>query len=288
MSTGRNGEPRRDTSVSAYYDEQTQQFLKVAGELRIVHYGLWGPNVESEEDALMHSIHTLVSGCNLGPQKRVLDAGCGLGGPAVVLAQEYGVQVTGLTICEPHITVATDFARQKGVDHLVNFRHGDFMDMPFPDDSFDVVTNHETFCYAQDKLSYLQEAYRILKPGGHLQMVEGLLSGKPMSEAQEAVHVSMQRAWRIAPLAQVREVLSTLVQAGFEQVWEKDLDEEVAPAAESFSRRWKTLVFLTPPPKLRELSYHEFMQGAVDFDSGLRERVFTYRLVSGKKPAPPS
>lgn len=284
MSLGQNGEPVRDTSVSTYYDEQTQQLLKVTGNLRMVHYGLYGPGVETEEDALMCSIHTLVEGCDLGPGKRVLDAGCGLGGPAVALAQQYGVHVTGLTICEPHIAVATEFAKEKGVDHLVDFRHGDFTDMPFPDDSFDAVTNHESFCYTYDKLAYLRGVHRILKPGGHWQMVDGLLSGKPMSEAQEAVHVSMQRAFHMAPLAEVRDLLSTLGQAGFENVWEKNLDAEVAPAADSLSKRWKLLVLLTPPPKLKELSYHELMQGAVDFDLGLREGVFTYRLVSGEKP----
>jgi len=58
----------------------------------------------------------------------------------------------------------------------------------------------------------------------------------------------------------------------------------VAPAVESLRKRWKLLVFLTPPPQPDEISYHELMQAAVDFDQGLREGVFTYRLVSGANP----
>jgi len=156
--------------------------------------------------------------------------------------------------------------------------------MPFPDASFDAVTNHESFCYAPDKLAYLQGVRRVLKPGGHWRMVDGLLSGKPMSEAQEAVHVSMQRGFHMPPLASLRGLLEALEQAGFEEIRERDLDSEVAPAVESLRKRWKLLVFLTPPPQPDEISYHELMQAAVDFDQGLREGVFTYRLVSGANP----
>lgn len=284
MNPEHDGVPTRDTSVPAYYDDMTDRLLKVAGDLRMVHYGLWGPDTRTEEDSLMRSIHTLAGGCGLGPGKRVLDAGCGLGGPAVALAQEYGVHVTGLTICEPHVALAAEYAEQRGVGHLVEFRHGDFMDMPFPDASFDMVTNHESFCYTPDKLAYLRGVRRVLKPGGYWRMVDGLLSGAPMSEAQEAVHVSMQRGFHMPPLASLRGLLATLEQAGFEKILDRDLDAEVAPATESLRKRWKLLVFLTPPPRPEEISYHELMQAAVDFDQGLREGVFTYRLVSGAKP----
>ena len=276
--------PARDISVTAYYDDMTDRLLKVAGDLRMVHYGLWGPDTGTEREALMRSIHTLAGGCDLGPGKRVLDAGCGLGGPAVALAQEYGVRVTGLNICEPHVALAAEYAEQRGVGHLVEFRHGDFMDMPFPDASFDAVLNHESLGYAPDKLAYLRGVRRVLKPGGHWRMTDVLLSGKPMSEAQEAVHVSLHRGFHMPPLASLRDLLEVSEQAGFEEIRERDLDSEVAPAAESLRKRWKLLVLLTPPPRPDEISYHEFMQAAVDFDQGLREGVFTYRLVSGVNP----
>lgn len=284
MNHGHDGGPERDTSVPAYYDDMTDRHLKFTGDLRMVHYGLWGPDTRTERESLMRSIHTLAGGCGLGPGKRVLDAGCGLGGPAVALAREYGVHVTGLTICEPHVALASEFAERKGVGHLVDFRHGDFMDMPFPDASFDAVANHESFCYAPDKLAYLRGVRRVLKPGGYWRMVDGLLSGKPMSEAQDVVHVSMQRAFHMPPLASLRGLLEALERAGFGEIRERDLDAEVAPAAESLRKRWKLLVLLTPPPRPDEIPYHELMQGAVDFDQGLREGVFTYRLVSAANP----
>ncbi len=277
--------PAPDAQGLTNYEIMTDRLLKVSGDLRMVHYGLWGPDTETERDSLMRSMHTLAGGCGLGPDKRVLDAGCGLGGPAVALAQEFGAHVTGLTIVEPHVALATDFAQQRGVGHLVEFRHGDFMDMLFPDASFDMVTNQETYYYAPDGLAYLRGALRVLKPGGHLRMLEATLSGKPMTGAQEAVHASLQRGFRmLRPLSSLSELLATVEQAGFERICERNLDTEVAPAAESLSKRWKLFVLLTPPPRPDEIVYHEFMQAAVDFDQGLQEGFFAYNLISAAKP----
>jgi len=252
--------------------------------MRMVHYGLWGEDTHNEDEALARSIHTLVSGCNLGPEKRVLDAGCGLGGPAVFMAREFGAHVTGLTNCGSHVTAATDFARQQGVANLVDFHHGDFMNMPFPDETFDVVTNHESFCYATDKLAYLKGVCRILRTGGRLQMVEGLLSDKPMPQQLESVHVSMQKGFHMPPLISLQELLNCFKLAGFHVNESRDLDREVSPSTESLRKRWKTLVFLSPPPATPEqVSFSEFMNAGVDFDRGLHEGVFTYRLISATK-----
>lgn len=285
MTGEKDTKQARDTSVSAFYADLTDWLTKITGDLRTIHFGLWGgTGIETEADAQMRSIHVLVEGCSLGPGKRVLDAGCGLGGPAVALAKEYGVRITGLTNCEPHVAVATEFAARHGVDHLAEFRHGDFMDMPFPDASFDVVINQESFCYAPDKLAYLQGVSRVLKPTGHWRMTDPVLSGKPMSETEQEILVNVQRGHRTPPFARLSEVMATLEQAGFEMLWERNLDEEVLPETEKRSKWWKLVVFLTPPPKLEDLSLHEFMQATVDFDRLLRKGVFTYRLISATKP----
>ena len=284
MTGARHSNRERAATVPAYYDAMTEQLLKASGELRMIHYGLWGPDTRTETEALMRSVHTMVDGCDLGPGKRVLDAGCGLGGPAVALAREYGVRVTGLTICEPHVELATNYAKERGVGHLVDFRCCNFMDIPFPDGTFDVVTNHETFCYAVDKLAYLKGVLRALKPGGRWRLIDGLLSGMPMSEAQEALHASVQRGAHMQPLVSLEDLMSMLGDAGFEDRVERDLDAEVIPATESLSKRWKLVVLLTPPPRPEEMAYRELMQFNIGFDQGMKEGIFTYRVVSGTKP----
>ncbi|MCY3728820.1 MAG: methyltransferase domain-containing protein [Nitrospira sp.] len=277
--------PHVDDSVSAYYAALTKPLLKYMGGTLAAHGGLWGPDTTSHRQAYTRANCTLVQGCDLDPGKWVLDAGCGVGGTAIWLAQTYGVHVTGLTNCEPHVSVARDLAEERGVGHLVEFRHGDFMDLPFPDACFDAVFNQESFCYAPDKLAYLQGVYRVLKPGGRWQGLDIMRSGAPLSESQEAIHASLQYSCRTPSLVSWRDVLAVLDEAGFEEIRERDLDSEVAPSLENVRKLCFLSMFLIPSPSEENRVYHEFMQAALDFDQGLREGVFTYRFVAGAKPA---
>lgn len=226
----------------------------------------------------------LVQGLQSGPDKHFLDSGCGIGGTAIWLAEHYGVRVTGVTICEPHIEVATQYAEQRGVAHLVEFRHGDFMALPFPDASFDAVLNHESFCYAPDKLVYLQGVHRVLKPGGRWQALEGLRSGAPLSESQRELHADSQRGWRMPPLEPWREVLDVIAEAGFAHASAQDLDAEVKPFTKWIRDSWMILDLFGPDRDKVTPAHRGFTEALISFDQGLREEVFTYRFLSGTKP----
>ena len=285
---GRNapgGAPEWETSVPEHYAALTDQMLNFGGDLLATHFGLWGPDTTNDREALLRANHTLVEGCDLGPGRRVLDAGCGVGGTAITLAEAYGVHVTGLTICEPHIAVATDHAERRGVGHLVDFRYGDFMDLPFPEKSFDAVLNHESFCYAPDNPAYLRGVYRVLKPGGRWQALEGLRTGAPIFEAQEPMHARAQRGWRMPPLEPWRDVVATLGEAGFEAIRERDLSSEAAPATKKIRDRWLLFTLLMDPAGMVSPASQEFTEATVAYDEGLREGLFTYHFVSGARPA---
>ncbi len=61
-----------------------------------------------------------------GPDMKVLDIGCGWGGMALYLAKETGARVTGITLSEEQLTVATDRAGQAGLQDRVTFRLQDY------------------------------------------------------------------------------------------------------------------------------------------------------------------
>lgn len=281
--------PERDgaweTSVPEHYAALTDRMVKFGGDLLACHFGLWGPDTTTDREGLERANQTLVQGCALGPGRRVLDAGCGVGGTAISLAETHGVHVTGLTICEPHVAVATEQAERRGVGHLVEFVYGDFMNLPFPEASFDAVLNHESFCYAEDKRAYLRGVYRVLKPGGRWQALEGLRSGEPLSKAQEEYHAIAQRGWRMPPLEPLRDVLAALEATGFENVRERDLSSEAAKSTERISQGWLLFTLLTTPSGGVNRASQEFMEATIGYDRGLREGVFTYHLVSAARPA---
>ncbi len=275
--------PEQDWSLSDHYAALTDLVVNHPAGLLAFHYGLWGPATTSTREALLRANKTLTKGCEFGPGQQVLDAGCGLGGTAITLAQEYGVQVTGLTNCEPHTVVAAEHAERQGVAHLVEFQHGDFMDLPFSDASFDAVLNHESVCHAADKLAYLQGVYRVLKPGGRWQALDGFLSGRKLSDAQEAIHARVYEGWHTAPLEPWREVLAVLETAGFEQINVQDLVTEIAPFSEKLRKQWAFFgPWLIPPSRAKP--YEDFKDAVIHYDEGLQEGIFTYCRLSDAKP----
>ena len=124
----------------------------------------------------------------------------------------------------------------------------------------------------------------MLKRGGRWQALEGLLSGAPMSEAQEEAHAIAQRGWRMPPLEPWRDVLATLKQAGFDEIREQDFSSEAAQSTERISKRWLMLTFLTSSSAWVNRASQEFMEAIIGYDMGLRKGVFSNRFVSGARP----
>lgn len=289
MNSGASSQLAKDDaqtelSVPALYTAITAAMVMSNEDLLSCHFGLWGPDTETDREALLRANRVLAGGCSLEPGSHWLDAGCGVGGTAIYLAETHGIKVTGLTNCEPHVAVAAKQAERRGVGHLVEFRHGNFMDLPFADASFDAVINHEAFCYASEKVAYLQGVRRVLKPGGRWQALEGLLSGRSLSPELEEVHARMQRGFRMPPLVTWRQVLADIEKADLEGGEARNLDAEVAPSTQSTRNSWLLYRIASPRPGKEQQPWIEFMQAALDFDEGLRHGAFTYRLLSGRKP----
>lgn len=113
------------------------------------------------------NIANMVDGLDL-QGKRVLDIGCGIGGPAFVLASKYGANVVGIDI-EPQLIEQAQI-RAKDLElssqcEFVTVKPGPF---DFPDNSFDVVFSSGTIMTIEDKKDVFAEIFRILKPGGVL------------------------------------------------------------------------------------------------------------------------
>ena len=99
---------------------------------------------------------------------RVLDVGCGIGGPARWLAAKYGCRVSGVDLTEEFIAVAKDLTARCKLDHLVDVRQGTALDLPFPAATFDLVWCQNVSMNIADKARFYGEIRRVLKPGARL------------------------------------------------------------------------------------------------------------------------
>ena len=108
--------------------------------------------------------------------KRILDIGCGIGGPVFEMARTHGAEVVGIDLEEPLIDRANKAAKAHGLDDRCTFKTVEVGALPFEDHSFDVVVSSGAFTQIEDKAGILGESLRILRPGGHLSCYDWLKS----------------------------------------------------------------------------------------------------------------
>jgi phosphoethanolamine N-methyltransferase len=116
------------------------------------------------------------------PGKRILDIGCGIGGPAFEMARTFGANVVGIDIEAPLIERANAAAKVNGLHDQCCFEAVEAGPLPFPDQSFDVVISSGAITQTSDKESLLRECYRALAPGGYLSCYEWMKSERDHSD----------------------------------------------------------------------------------------------------------
>ncbi len=104
----------------------------------------------------------------LQPGMKVLDVGCGLGGPARLLADEFGCDVTGIDITKEYIEVAERLSAMTGLQNKTRFIHGNALDLPFANESYDVVWTQHVQLNIADKKKFYEEITRVLRQHGRL------------------------------------------------------------------------------------------------------------------------
>jgi MPBQ/MSBQ methyltransferase len=102
------------------------------------------------------------------PGRRVLDIGCGIGGTARYLAAHHGCDVTGVDLTESFCRVATELSAWVGLGESTRFRRASALELPFHDETFDVVWTEHVQMNVADKRRFYAEATRVLRPGGRL------------------------------------------------------------------------------------------------------------------------
>ncbi|MBW3584030.1 MAG: methyltransferase domain-containing protein, partial [Euryarchaeota archaeon] len=102
----------------------------------------------------------------------VLDIGSGLGGPARTFGAENGAEVIGVDLVPEFVETANVLAERTGVERHVRFQEANAVDLPFDDDTFDVVTSMAAFMNIKDKKKVYAEIQRVLKPNGRLAQLE--------------------------------------------------------------------------------------------------------------------
>jgi SAM-dependent methyltransferase len=103
---------------------------------------------------------------------RVLDVGGGLAGPARMLAVEYGAHVTVLDLTVDYLRAGALLTVRMGLTEQVQLCCGHALNLPFPDNSFDLVWTQNSGMQIADKRGLYREFFRVLRPAGRLAQLE--------------------------------------------------------------------------------------------------------------------
>ena len=106
---------------------------------------------------------------------KVLDCGCGIGGPYRTIAKYSGADITGISINNYQVKRANQINTSQNLHSRVRSVQGDFMKLPFADNSFDHVYAIEATCHAPNRVGVYSEIFRVLKPGGKFACYEWCL-----------------------------------------------------------------------------------------------------------------
>lgn len=178
----------------------------------------------------------------LRPGMRVLDVGGGLGGPARTLATEGGCVVTVLDLTETYCRVGAMLTERTGLHDRVTFHHGDALDLPFPDASFDVVWTQHSSMNIADRERLYAGFHRVLRPGGRFALHE-IVAGP-----NQPLHfpVPWARDPSLSFLRPAAELRRLVTDAGFHELAWVDLTN---PSAAWWRERLAgTATHAAPPP----------------------------------------
>jgi ubiquinone/menaquinone biosynthesis C-methylase UbiE len=154
----------------------------------------------------------------------VLDICSALGGPARHLAGKYGCKVTGLDATMKMVAEATTRTKKEKLAHLVTYKLGNALDIPFKAGSFDIVWGQDAWCYVTDKERLVKEGHRVLKPGGIVAFTDWMQKDSMPDKEWEALNNFM-----VFPYMESLEGYGQLLnQAGFDIIEKEDLSEDFA------------------------------------------------------------
>ena len=161
-------------SVASSYDSWTNDRLLENLWGDHIHLGFYEkPRIKKDfRQAKIDFVHELVSwsGLNKLPKgSRVLDVGCGIGGSARILSNDYGFDVVGISISQEQIKRANELTTNNG---FCRFEVMNALDLKFEKGSFDGVWSVEAGPHISDKQLFADEMLRVLRPGGVLAVAD--------------------------------------------------------------------------------------------------------------------
>lgn len=163
--------PKLDQNIQSHYtvENLTDSILSL-----IKKAGLDIDNLVPDDLMIFDEFHVrgrnatvkLAESAGIEKNMRVLDIGSGIGGPSRYLATHFGCHVTGIDLTEEYCSISRLFAEKLGLKDNLTYHCCNALEMPFENESFDVIWTQHVAMNIEDKHKLYSETARVLKPNG--------------------------------------------------------------------------------------------------------------------------
>lgn len=164
--------------AETYYDSsEADQFYQSIWGGEDIHIGLYRNDGDTIAEASRRTVETMADRlAGVGESTRILDLGAGYGGSARYLADRFGCRVTCLNLSETQNDRNRDLTEEAGLSDRIRVVHGDFENVPEPDDSYDIVWSQDAILHSGNRTKVLDEVRRVLVDGGQFVFTDPMQS----------------------------------------------------------------------------------------------------------------
>ena len=192
--------------IADYYDKHQSVYSRFWSP-DALHYGFWFGGTKNLQEATLNTNRFVARALSIRSTDHVLDAGCGVGGSSAYIAETSGARVTGVTLSEVQLDIARKrFAGSVAASRLEILKRN-YCSTGFEDGEFSKIFGIESVCHANRKRDFLEEAWRLLSPGGRIAVVDAFLARRRLSPAEQTVYSRSMSGWVVPNLESVGGVL---------------------------------------------------------------------------------
>lgn len=276
--------------IIKYYD-QTAYDYKLAWYKKdnpALHFGFYEKEeAENHYEALSHTNKVLAKRAGVTDGATILDAGCGLGGSSFWLAQNFNVQVTGISLPTKQIKSCQDRARTLELKGTTRFVQADYTQTPFADKSFDIVWACESVCHATQKIDFFNEAFRLLKPGGSLVIAEYIRAKRPLSTVDEnLLKKKWLNNWAIDDIDTKNEHQNNLKKVGFDHIEIDNVNQNIQVSLRNLHEkctRSYPLEMILRLLRIRSKVQHGNLVGSINQYEAFQKKLWWYGIITARK-----